>query len=49
MERFGLTEAQTDAILEMRLRRLTGLERSKIEEELAELKREDRLVQEGPR
>ncbi len=38
MERFGLTEAQTDAILEMRLRRLTGLERGKIEEELAELK-----------
>ena len=39
MDRFGLTEAQTDAILEMRLRRLTGLERSKIEEELAELKK----------
>jgi DNA gyrase subunit A len=38
MERFELTEAQTDAILEMRLRRLTGLERSKIEEELTELK-----------
>ncbi len=37
MERFGLSEAQTDAILEMRLRRLTGLERHKIEEELAEL------------
>lgn len=36
-ERFGLTKKQTDAILEMRLRRLTGLERSKIEEELAEL------------
>jgi DNA gyrase subunit A len=36
--RFGLSEAQTDAILEMRLRRLTGLERSKIEEELAELR-----------
>lgn len=39
MERFGLSEAQTDAILEMRLRRLTGLERHKIEEELAELLR----------
>ena len=38
MERFGLSEAQTSAILEMRLRRLTGLERHKIEEELAELK-----------
>lgn len=36
--RFGLSEAQTDAILEMRLRRLTGLERHKIEEELAELR-----------
>ncbi len=36
--RFALSEAQTDAILEMRLRRLTGLERSKIEEELAELR-----------
>jgi DNA gyrase subunit A len=38
MERFGLSEAQTDAILEMRLRRLTSLERHKIEEELAELR-----------
>lgn len=38
MERFALSEAQTDAILEMRLRRLTGLERHKIEEELAELR-----------
>jgi len=38
MERFALSEIQTDAILEMRLRRLTGLERSKIEEELAELR-----------
>ncbi|MCK8115188.1 DNA gyrase subunit A [Anaerosoma tenue] len=38
IERFGLSEAQTDAILEMRLRRLTGLERSKIEDELAELR-----------
>ncbi len=37
-ERFGLTKKQTDAILEMRLRRLTGLERSKIEEELKELR-----------
>ncbi len=38
MERFGLSKKQTDAILEMRLRRLTGLERTKIEEELAELR-----------
>ncbi len=37
-ERFGLSKKQTDAILEMRLRRLTGLERSKIEKELAELR-----------
>lgn len=37
-ERFGLTKKQTDAILEMRLRRLTGLERSKIEQELADLR-----------
>ncbi|CDE50705.1 dNA gyrase subunit A [Firmicutes bacterium CAG:460] len=40
MERFGLTEAQTDNILEMKLRRLTGLEREKIEEELNTLKLE---------
>ncbi len=37
-ERFGLTKKQTDAILEMRLRRLTGLEREKIEQELADLR-----------
>ena len=37
MSRFGLTEVQTDAILELRLRRLTGLERDKIEAELAAL------------
>ncbi len=37
-ERFGLSDKQTNAILEMRLRRLTGLERTKIEEELAELR-----------
>lgn len=34
---FGLSEAQANAILEMKLRRLTGLEREKIENELAEL------------
>lgn len=33
MDRFGLSEAQSDAIAEMRLRALTGLERGKIEEE----------------
>ena len=37
MSKFGLTEIQANAILEMRLRRLTGLEREKIENELAEL------------
>ena len=37
MTRFGLTEIQTDAILELKLRRLTGLEREKIEAELSEL------------
>ena len=38
MQKFGLSELQTQAILEMQLRRLTGLERSKIEDELAMLK-----------
>lgn len=33
MDKFGLTELQAEAIAEMRLRSLTGLERSKIEEE----------------
>lgn len=37
MDKFGLSEAQSEAILEMKLRRLTGLERDKIEEELKEL------------
>lgn len=37
MERFGLSEKQAQAILDMRLQRLTGLERDKIEEEYAEL------------
>ena len=36
-KRYGLSEAQSQAILEMKLRRLSGLERSKIEDELAEL------------
>ena len=44
MSRFGLDEIQSNAILELKLRRLTGLERSKIEEELANLLEEiDRL------
>ncbi len=37
MAKFGLDEIQAQAILDMRLRRLTGLEREKIENELAEL------------
>ena len=40
MSRFGLTETQSQAILEMRLRRLTGLERDKIESELVDLLKE---------
>ena len=40
MNRFGLSEIQSQAILEMRLRRLTGLERDKIEAELADLLKE---------
>lgn len=38
MERFKLSEKQSEAILEMKLRRLTGLEREKIENELKELR-----------
>lgn len=37
MNRFGLTEIQANAIVQMRLGQLTGLEREKIEEELAGL------------
>jgi len=37
MKRFKLSEIQSKAILEMRLQRLTGLERKKIEEEYREL------------
>jgi len=37
MSRFNLSEKQAQAILDMRLQRLTGLERSKIEEEYQEL------------
>lgn len=48
MSRFGLSEAQSGAILDMRLSRLTGLEREKIEEELkeilAEIKRLDAIL-----
>ena len=37
MSKFGFSEIQADSILELKLRRLTGLERNKIEEELKEL------------
>ena len=37
MQKFGLSEKQAVAILDMRLRRLTGLEREKIEDEYKEL------------
>lgn len=36
-ERFGLTDAQSDAIVKMQLGRLSGMEREKIEEEYAEI------------
>ena len=38
IERFGLTDVQAQAIVDMRLRALTGLEREKIEQELAALR-----------
>lgn len=37
MERFGLSDAQSQAIVDMRLKALTGLEREKLEEEYKEL------------
>ena len=37
MTQFGLTQIQAQAILDMQLQRLTGLERQKILDELAEL------------
>ena len=37
MERFKLTEIQAQAILDMKLKRLSGLQREKLEEEYAEL------------
>ena len=40
MSRFSLSEIQTDSILELKLRRLTGLEREKIELELSDLLKE---------
>ena len=43
MTGFGLSEVQSQAILDMRLKRLTGLEKSKIEDEITEL---EKLVKE---
>ncbi len=40
MERFKLTEIQTQAILDMRLSRLTSLETEKLQQELAELRKQ---------
>jgi DNA gyrase subunit A len=40
MERFAFSERQAQAILEMRLQRLTGLERQKIIDELAEIEKQ---------
>lgn len=37
MTKFNLDDVQAESILELKLRRLTGLERSKIEEELNDL------------
>ena len=39
MDRFGLSDAQAQAIVDMRLRALTGLEREKLEQEYAELQK----------
>ena len=44
MGHFGLSEIQATAILEMRLRRLTGLERDKIERRARGAARQDRLL-----
>lgn len=46
MENFGLTEIQAQAILDMRLARLQGLEREKIENEYAELMKKIRYYKE---
>ncbi len=46
MERFGLSDAQAQAIVDMRLRALTGLEREKIQNEYAELQKRIAYLQE---
>ena len=45
MERFALTDVQAQAIVDMRLRALTGLEREKLENEYAELMEQHRRVE----
>ena len=45
MDRFGLTEVQARAILDMRLQRLTGLEITKLEEEFARIQEEIKNLQ----
>lgn len=45
MEKFSLTEKQAQAILDMRLQRLTGLEREKVEQEYAELQNTIKYLQ----
>jgi len=45
MARFGLSEIQATDILEIRLRQLANLERVKIESELAELRKEEEMLQ----
>ncbi|OYW41858.1 DNA gyrase subunit A, partial [Candidatus Saccharibacteria bacterium 32-45-3] len=46
IERFALSEIQAKAILAMQLRRLTGLERQSIEDELAELRKQIKRFEE---
>jgi topoisomerase-4 subunit A len=45
MSRFGLSDIQATDILEIRLRQLANLERIKIESELAELRKEEEVLQ----
>lgn len=49
MERFDLSDAQAQAIVDMRLRALTGLEREKLENEYKELVALHRAVKSHPR
>ena len=48
MERFGLSEIQAQAILDLRLARLTGLERQKIEDEYRDADRAHRRAEGDP-